>query len=210
MMTAPDPTIADEGATEVPDVVGVTMFLSDGEVVGNAGCNSYFSSYEIDETSLAFAVPFGATQVSCEGPAHEIEDAYLLQLQATAGWSVDEEGRLTLTDADDVPTLVYGESPVEITATDIDRLAAGLVDLQQQIDGAEAEIAALSEQAASVNVNNLRDRIKANEQAIADIDKTIGNLRDRIKTLEGTAEDHEDRISTLESGAAPCPSPAAE
>ena len=32
----------------------VTLFLSGGEVVGNAGCNSYFGSYELTEDTLVF------------------------------------------------------------------------------------------------------------------------------------------------------------
>ena len=38
----------------VPAEVETTLFLSGGEVVGNAGCNSYFGSYEIDGDALTF------------------------------------------------------------------------------------------------------------------------------------------------------------
>jgi len=221
---------SNEAGIDVPDDVRVTLYLTGGEASGNAGCNSYFGNYEIDATTLTFPAPFGVTRALCEGPAQAIEDAYLPLLQATAGWSVDDAGQLALTDAAGAETLVYSEAPVEITASDIDRLAVALSDLQAQIDTAEVGIAALSEQAASVNVtkirnriaanedaiaeinktiNKLRDRIKANEAAIADINKTIDKFRDRIKALEATAVDHEDRITKLEE-APPVPTPFEE
>ena len=216
--------------TDVPVDVAVTLSLSGGEATGDAVCNSYFGAYEIDETNLTFPVPFATTLAFCEGPEQAIEDAYLPLLEMTAGWSVDDDGKLALTDADGIAMLVYGEVAVEITATDLDLLAVALSDLQSQIDEAEAEITDLNEQAESINVNRLRDRIKANEEAIAAINKTIDNLRerikaneeaiveinqtidkfrDRVKALEATAEDHENRISALEANV-PVPAPVEE
>ena len=128
----------------------------------------------------------------------EVEDAYLLLLQATAGWSVDEAGVLSLSDADGNVTLTFLEAPATVTGSDIAALTAALETLQGQIDTAEAEIATLTEAAASVNVNKIRNRIKANEDAIKQINNTIGNLKARIKANEDAIKDHEKRISAIE------------
>jgi heat shock protein HslJ len=207
----------------VPEGVETTLFLSGGEVVGNAGCNSYFGSYEIDDTSLTFPDPLGVTQMFCEGPGQDTEDAYLPLLQSTAGWSV-ADGILSLTDADGAVTLVYGEPPVEITGTDVAALTATLEDLQAQIDVATAEVAALTEAAASINVNkfdkrltavessvtdlekktadlnvkSLKKRISANESAIKNLDNQVTNIRKRVTTLENTDANLKKRINALE------------
>jgi heat shock protein HslJ/uncharacterized coiled-coil protein SlyX len=212
----------ERGMVAVPDDVEVSLFMSGGDVVGNAGCNSYFGSYEIDAERLAFPVPFGSTLQLCERPEQEVEDAYLPLLSAVEGWSVGEEGTLSLSDAGGAVTLVYSEAPILITATDVEALMAELSGLQQQIDQAELEIATLTDEFASVNVTRLRNRIAANEEAIAEqartidrlrgriraneeaiarIDETIGRLRERIRLLEVSDEDQEERISALENAA---------
>jgi heat shock protein HslJ/uncharacterized coiled-coil protein SlyX len=216
---------ASDGAlVEVPAEVEVTLFLSGGDVVGSAGCNSYFGSYLIDATSLSFPVPFGSTRMMCEGAAQEVEDAYLPLLSAVAGWSIDEERMLSLSDAAGSVTLVFSEPPVEITATDIENLGSELASLQAQIDQAEAEIATLIEEVQAANIDKLRSRVKANEEAIAEINATIGRFRNRISAneeaiaeinatigrfrnrinrLEDTAADQEARIAALEAAQAP-------
>lgn len=210
-----------DGMLEVPEGVQATLLLNGGQAVGNAGCNSFFGSYEIDATSLSFPEPFGQTLRLCDGPEQAVEDAYLPLLQATAGWAVDQ-GVLTLTDADGAMILVFSEAPVEITATDVAALTAALGELQAEIDAAGEEIATLTAEFESVNVSRLRSRIRTNEEAIAEIeatierfrnritrneediariDRTIDRFRERILTLEATAEDHEERIAELESSA---------
>lgn len=220
---------------DVPEGVEVTLFMNGGNVNGNAGCNSYFGSYVIDATSLTFPDPFGSTRMMCEEPAQSVEDQYLPTLQATAGWTVDEEGQLVLTDADGNETLVFGEPPVEITATDIEALAETLANLQAQIDQAEAEVAALAtladsidvnrfnrrlngvdervtqleKQVGSVNVTNLRSRVVALEETTARLDRTIDRFRDRILALEESDKAQNRRIRALED-LVPVPSPASE
>ena len=138
-------TLTTLAGESVPDGVTTTLFLSGGEVVGNAGCNSYFGSYELDGDSLTFPNPFGSTLKFCEDPLMAVEAAYLPLLQETATWAIDEAGALSLADADGTVQLVYGEAPVDITASDVDALVATLGDLQTQIDEASAEVAALGE-----------------------------------------------------------------
>jgi heat shock protein HslJ len=217
-------TLTTLAGQDVPAEVEVTLFMSGGEVVGNAGCNSYFGSYEIEGAELSFPNPFGLTQKLCEDPAQAVEDAYLPLLQATAGWAIDEEGALSLSDAEGAVQLIYGEAPVDITASDVDALVATLADLQAQIDEATAEVAALAETTANIPVNrfdrrvtsleqrvtrleermgdvnpvNLRSRVAALEETTARLDRTVDRFRDRILALEAASADHAARIAALE------------
>lgn len=219
----------------VPAEVEVTLFLSGGETVGDAGCNSYFGSYELDGDALTFPNPFGVTQKFCEGAPMEVEGAYLPLLQATATWSIDESGALSLADAEGTVQLVYGEAPVDITATDVENLVSVLEDLQGQIDEASAEVAALAaaaesidvnrfnrrlngveesvakleEQVGSVNLSNLRRRIVALEETTARLDRTIDRFRERILALEESDKAQNERITALED-LVPVPAPASE
>ncbi len=160
----------------VPEGVEVTLILDSGQATGSAGCNSYFGGYEIDATSLTFPQPFGVTQKLCEEPVQSVEDAYLPLLQSTAGWTIDEEGAFSLSDADGTVTLTYREQPVEITATDIEALAEELASLQAQIDQATADVAALSEAANSINVKKFDKRVSAVEEGVAKNEQKLGKV----------------------------------
>lgn len=219
----------DDALVEVPADVEVTLLLSGGDVAGTAGCNSYFGSYVIDAATLRFPVPFESTEMLCEGAAQDVEDAYLPLLSGVAGWSIDQGGVLSLSDAAGSVILRYRESTVGITASDIEALGNELASLQAQIDEAAAETAALIEAAEAANIDTLRrrvraneqaiaevnttiarlrDRIRANEQAIAEINGTIGRFRNRINRLEDAVADHGARIAALEQVAVPLPAPA--
>ena len=218
-------TLTTLAGDDVPSEVETTLFLSGGEVVGNAGCNSYFGSYELEGNALTFPDPFGVTMKMCEEPAMTVEGAYLPLLQATAIWLIDEEGALSLADADGTVQLVYGETPVNVTQTDVDALVSTLESLQLQIDEASAEVAALAEEAASIDVNrfnrrlrtveqdvaalqdrlggvnvvNLRRRVEALEETVERLDRTSTRFSDRIAELERTAREHNRRLTALEA-----------
>lgn len=186
-------TLTTLAGAAVDEGVEVTLFLSGGEVVGNAGCNSYFGSYELDGESLTFPNPFGVTRKLCEEPLMSVEEAYLPLLQATASWSIDAAGVLSLADADGVVGLVYSEAPVDVTASEVNALVSTLEDLQTQIDEASAEVAALAESAASINVSRFDRRLGATEEGLAALQDQVGdvnsvNLRRRVGALEETVE----------------------
>ncbi len=219
-----------ESMVAVPDGVEVTLLMSGGEAGGSAGCNSYFGSYEIGADTLTFG-EFGSTAMICEDPAQGVEDAYLALLSGVAGWAV-EDSVLSLSDATGAETLIFGDAPVQVTESDVAALVAELESLQTQIDEASAEVVALTEAAASVNVkkitnriganeesikalekttkglnvDNLKKRISANEAAIADLGKQMSNVKKRVKDLETIAKDHEARISAIEAEV-PIPEP---
>jgi heat shock protein HslJ/uncharacterized coiled-coil protein SlyX len=216
----------DGGAiVDVPEGVEVSLLMNGGEAVGNAVCNSYFGSYEIGAESLTFPNSFGSTQAFCAGPGEAVAAVYLSLLQPVEGWTVDEAGMLELTGPDGEVSLIYGEAPVTITATDLEALADELANLQAQIDQAEADLESLNVQKMNnrisaneesidkldkktkgLNVDGLKKRISANEKAIADesakvadLNKTVNKLRDRIKALEESDADQEARITALEA-----------
>jgi heat shock protein HslJ len=234
-----DPEITPEGVEwtlntlageSVPDGVTTTLFLSGGEVVGNAGCNSYFGNYELDGDSLIFPNPFGATQKFCEDSVMAIEATYLPLLQETATWAIDEAGALSLADADGMVQLV------DVTASDVDALVATLGDLQAQIDEASAKVAAVAAETEAIPVNrfdrrvqavetsttqldrrvtrianrtqglngeNIQKRLAALEETTTRLDRTIDRFRDRLIALEATVQKHEQRISALEDAVSP-------
>lgn len=208
--------------TPVPEGVEVTLLLSGGQAGGSAGCNNYFGSYEIDAETLTFG-EIGITRMLCQGPAQDVENAYLALLSEVAGWAVDGTV-LSLSDATGAVTLVFGDALVPVTESDVAALTAELESLQAQIDAAATEVAALAAEAASVNVkkitnrigtneedikalqqktkglnvDNLKSRISANEAAIAELDKQLTNTKKRVKDLETVAKDHEKRLAALE------------
>ena len=222
-----DALYSDGALADVPPDVEVTLLLSEGDATGSAGCNSYFGGYDIDATSLRFPEPFASTREFCQGAAQVTEDAYLPLLEVVAGWTIDEAGVLSLSDASGRVTLVFSEPPVDPTtidigdlAIDIEDLAFELAGLQDQVGQAEQDIAALAAAVAAVDIERMDRRITGSENAIAEINATmgrfrnritrledgvaeisttIGKFRNRINKLEGAAEDHETRIAALES-----------
>jgi heat shock protein HslJ/chaperonin cofactor prefoldin len=201
--------------TDVPSDVTVTLHLDAGEASGNAGCNSYFGSYEIGEDTLSFG-PLASTKAFCEGSAQTTEDAYLALLGGVAGWTV-EDGTLSLSGADDLVTLIFAEAAVDITASDIDALMVELAGMQAQIDaqseylagldpealnnqvaGLEASLEALQKQVNHQNVPGLRERVKTNEAALIELTDQVSKLRSRVKTLEEEYKDLNKRVEALE------------
>ena len=64
----------------------LTLQPDTGKAAGFSGCNHFMAGYSLDGESLAFG-PIGSTRMFCE-KGHELEDAYLDALQATARWRV--------------------------------------------------------------------------------------------------------------------------
>lgn len=91
-----------EAALESP-VVSLTFSL-DGRIHGSAGCNTYFSTYTLDNGSLTFG-PAGSTLMACaEGMDQEL--AFLTALDNVASYTI-EEGTLSLLNAEGNAILVF-------------------------------------------------------------------------------------------------------
>jgi heat shock protein HslJ/uncharacterized coiled-coil protein SlyX len=171
-------TLAGEPVAEGSDI---TLFLSGGEVVGNAGCNSYFGSYELSGDTLTFPNPFGVSLKFCEDAVMAVENMYLPLLQDTATFALTDEGALELADSSGTVQLVYGETVVDVTMSDVDALVATLGDLQAQIDAASAEVAAVAAETAAIPVNQFDKRV-------ADLERRTDNQGQRITELERRTE----------------------
>ena len=82
-------------------IAGTTVtavFSADGNVGGNAGCNSYGAGYTVDGANLTIEAPI-STKMYCGEPegVMEQENRYLTLLESVAGYRIDGT-RLVLTD----------------------------------------------------------------------------------------------------------------
>ena len=87
----------------------VSLRMEEGRASGTGGCNNYFGGYTLDGSSLTFDA-MGATQMFCEGPAGEVEAAYLANLALVASWASDGS-TLSLADAEGAVILEYAMAP---------------------------------------------------------------------------------------------------
>lgn len=97
---------ADGVSMEVPAEIGATLRLEAGQATGSGGCNRFFGSYVVDGQMLTFG-PLGMTQMLCQGPAQDVEDAYLAALGSVAYWALADDGTLSLQDADQNEVLAF-------------------------------------------------------------------------------------------------------
>lgn len=96
----------------------ITAEFRDGELGGNAGCNGYFGSYEIDGNSLSIG-GVGMTEMFCATPEGimDQESAYLAALQSAATYGI-KDGRLQIANADGETVLTYSIlEPTSLTGT---------------------------------------------------------------------------------------------
>lgn len=97
---------ADGATTDVPEGVSATLTMEAGDAGGSAGCNGFFTDYHLDGPTLSFG-PIGSTQMFCEGPQQDIEDAYLAALGTVASWTTNDDGSLSLQDSDQSEVLAF-------------------------------------------------------------------------------------------------------
>ncbi len=72
-----------------------TLVFEDDRAAGNASCNQYSGSFELDGSSITFGL-LVSTQMFCANPGvMEQEAAYLVALQSVDTWAIDG-GSLTL------------------------------------------------------------------------------------------------------------------
>jgi len=114
-------TGSDGSMSEPVAAAAPTLAFDDGNAVGDASCNQYTGSYELDGSSLTFG-PFISTQMACgdEGVMDQ-ETAYLTALQSVNGWSIDGD-TLTLT-SDGAAVLTYAAISQDLAGTTWDLIA---------------------------------------------------------------------------------------
>jgi len=109
--------VNDEGETvAVLPETEITIEFQDGEFGGNAGCNNYFGSYEVEGGGLAFG-PMGSTMMACLPAVMEQEVQYLAALGNLASYQV-VGGELQMMDGDGEIVLTFEvQEPVALVGT---------------------------------------------------------------------------------------------
>jgi heat shock protein HslJ len=86
-----------EEKSVIPDTKVTIQFGKDNKITGSAGCNSYFTSYEIgSHNSLSFGL-IGSTRMFCEG-IMEQEVQYIKALENVSTFMVDQNSLKLLYD----------------------------------------------------------------------------------------------------------------
>ncbi|GIZ13287.1 META domain-containing protein [Pseudomonas sp. NCCP-436] len=70
-------------------------FAADGRAHGNAGCNHWFASYQLDGERLRFESP-GSTRRMCAPALMEQEQRFLAALEKVERWDFNSIGQLQL------------------------------------------------------------------------------------------------------------------
>ena len=99
----------DGRATPVPKMVRADARFEDGRVAGSAGCNAYQASYTRTGTKLTVG-PIAATKRFCEGPAGDVESAFLASLAQAHSFSATP-GKLVISDGTGRALLEFAASP---------------------------------------------------------------------------------------------------
>jgi heat shock protein HslJ len=109
-IAGPDGTMTAPAAGTTP-----TLAFEDDKATGNASCNQYFGSYDLDGSSITFG-PLASTEMFCADPGvMEQESAYLTALQSVDSWAMDDE---TLTfSSGGAPVLVYAAISQDLAGT---------------------------------------------------------------------------------------------
>jgi len=98
-----------------------TLVFDGDTAAGNASCNQYSGSFELDGSSLTFG-PLISTQMFCGDPGvMDQETAYLAALQSVDSWAIDGE-TLTLS-SNGAPVLMYDAISQDLAGTSWDLLA---------------------------------------------------------------------------------------
>lgn len=99
----------DGALAALPEGVLVTLALQGDRAGGSGGCNSYFTTYELDGNSISFS-EIGSTLMYCEGPGSDVETVYFTNLALVASWASDG-ATLTFSDASGNAILAYEAAP---------------------------------------------------------------------------------------------------
>jgi len=76
--------------------ITATFNSAEEKVEGSAGCNNYFSGYELKGSELSILGPIGATMMACGDQIDEQERQYLTALESAENYKI-EDGELRMT-----------------------------------------------------------------------------------------------------------------
>jgi uncharacterized lipoprotein YbaY len=137
------------GGEEVLANTRITAEFRDNQVIGPAGCNNYFASYERTDSTLEVG-PIGATRMMCSDPEGimEHESGYLVLLESANTYQI-EAGQLKVQNASGEVVLIY-DAAVTGTVTYLQRIALpddAVVEVKLlDVSIADAEAVTISEQ----------------------------------------------------------------
>jgi heat shock protein HslJ len=84
----------------------ITISFVEGRVGGSAGCNRYFTTYQIDENHLSFDSKIGATMMACPEQVMTQESTFLNLLSQTSTYKV-KDNQLTFFDDSGEALLIF-------------------------------------------------------------------------------------------------------
>jgi len=115
-IAGPDGTMATLATGTAP-----TLVLEDGNAAGNASCNQYGGSYDLDGSSITFG-PLFSTEMFCGDPGvMDQEAAYLTALESVDAWTIDGD-TLTLSSGGEA-VLKYAAISQDLAGTSWDLIA---------------------------------------------------------------------------------------
>ena len=92
--------------TVVDSDAGLSIrFEDDGKISGHGGCNSFFSSYTLSESTIDIG-PVGATRMACPEPQMQLERLYFEALENAAAIEV-RGSRMRLADRENNTLAVF-------------------------------------------------------------------------------------------------------
>lgn len=186
----------DGSLVDVPDEVTATLLLEDGSATGEAGCNTFSTSYQIDAHLIAFDEPISRTEMACEAQSQEVEDAYLALLPTVVAWSI-ADGVLQMVDNSEMPVLVYDDGTVPIAVSELFALNTELEELRDTVSELTLRISNLEGEAGSDPAPEKKAKNKPRAAATGgkverqfaergeDPDRGLVTWRDRAKNEEG-------------------------
>jgi heat shock protein HslJ len=96
-------------STPVPADVFVDARFAAGLVAGSSGCNTYSGTATVSGSTLKVG-PLAGTRMACQGPATDVETAYLGHLGKATSFTATADA-LTIYDPDGKASLVYAAGP---------------------------------------------------------------------------------------------------
>jgi heat shock protein HslJ len=99
--------ISPDGAVfTVPAAVTPLLAFEGGNLTGNAGCNTFSSTYTVTGDAIEIG-PIMSTKMACEEPMASVEAAYLAALESIDKVAILDDGKLQLWDDGGKTTLAF-------------------------------------------------------------------------------------------------------
>jgi len=99
--------VSPDGAVfTVPAAVTPLLAFEGGNLTGNAGCNTFSSTYTVTGDAIELG-PIMSTKMACEEPMASVEAAYLAALESVDKVAILEDGKLQLWDDGGKTTLAF-------------------------------------------------------------------------------------------------------